>query len=91
MKLDKVMNTIKGDSSEAYKVQVVSLEDSESGSDDQYYMKGKANDLVRLLEAMQEKVKTTSYSEQLQILTLVPDRWSGKYWSEYFNVFEYLV
>ena len=91
MKLDKVMNTIKGDSSEAYKVQVVSLKDSESGSYDQYYMKGKANDFVRLLEAMQEKVKTTSYSEQLQILTLVPDRWSRKYWSEYFNVFEYLV
>ena len=91
MKLDKVMNTIKGDSSVAYKVQVVSLEDSESGSYDQYYMKRKANDLVRLLEAMQEKVKTTSYSEQLQILTLVPDRWSRKYWSEYFNVFEYLV
>ena len=91
MKLDKVMNTIKGDSSETYKVQVVSLEDSESGSYDQYYMKGKANDLVRSLEAMQEKVKTTSYSEQLQILTLVPDRWSRKYWSEYFNVFEYLV
>ena len=91
MKLDKVMNTIKGDSSVAYKVQVVSLEDSESGSYDQYYMKRKANDLVRLLEAMQEKVKTTSYSEQLQILTLVPDRWSRKYWSEYFNVFECLV
>ena len=91
MKLDKVMNTIKGDSSVAYKVQVVSLEDSESGSYDQYYMKRKANDLVRLLEAMQEKVKTTSYSEQLQILTLVPDRWSRKCWSEYFDVFEYLV
>ena len=91
MKLDKVMNTIKGDSSEAYKVQVVCLEDSESGSHDQYYMNEKANDLVRLLEAMQEKVKTTSYSEQLQILTLVPDRCSRKYWSEYFNVFEYLV
>ena len=54
-------------------------------------MKGKANDLVRLLEAMQEKVKATSYSEQLQILTLVPDRWSRKCWSEYFDVFEYLV
>ena len=29
--------------------------------------------------------------EQIQILTLVPDKWSQMYCSEYFNVFEYLV
>ena len=40
---------------------------------------------------MQEKLKTASYSEQIQILTLVPDKWSRMYCSEYFNVFEYLV
>ena len=39
-------------------------------------MKKKVNDLVRLHEAMQEKLKTASYSEQIQILTLVPDKWS---------------
>ena len=39
-------------------------------------MKKKVNDLVRLHKAMQEKLKTTSYSEQIQILTLVPDKWS---------------
>ena len=54
-------------------------------------MKEKVNDLVRLHKAMQEKLKTTSYSEQIQILTLVPDKWSRMYCSEYFNVFEYLV
>ena len=32
-------------------------------------MKEKVNDLVRLHEAMQEKLKTASYSEQIQILT----------------------
>ena len=64
-------------------------------------MKEKVNDLVRLHEAMQnakykmqnakKKMKTGSYSEQTQILTLVPDKWSQMYYLEYFNVFEYLV
>ena len=36
-------------------------------------MQKKVNVLVRLHEAMQEKLKTTSYSEPTQILTLVPD------------------
>ena len=42
---------------------------------------------------MQEKLydATAPYSEQIQILTLVPDKWSRMYYSEYFNVFEYLV
>ena len=40
---------------------------------------------------MQEKLKTTSYSQQIQILTLLPDKWSQINCSEYFNVFEYLV
>ena len=40
---------------------------------------------------MQEKLKTESFSEQIQILTLVTDKWFRMYRSEYFNVFEYLV
>ena len=51
----------------------------------------KVNDLVRLHKAMQEKWETVSFSEQIQSLTLVPDKWSGMYCSEYFNVFEFLV
>ena len=54
-------------------------------------MKEKVNGLVRLHEAMQEKLKTASYIEQIQILTLAPDTWSSMYYSEYFIVFEYLV
>ena len=38
-----------------------------------------------------KKLKTASYSEQIQILTLVPNKWSRMYCSEYFNVFECLV
>ena len=54
-------------------------------------MKEKVDDLVRLHNAMQEKLKTESFSEQIQILTLVTDKWFRMYRSEYFNVFEYLV
>ena len=54
-------------------------------------MKEKVNDWVRLHKAMQEKLETTSYSEQIQIFTLEPDEWSRMYCSEYFKVFEYLV
>ena len=50
----KVMNTIKSDISEAYKVQVDCLEDSESDSYDKNDMKEKANDLVRLHEAIEK-------------------------------------
>ena len=65
------MKSLRSDISEAYKVQVDCVNDSESDSYDENDMKEKVNDLVRLHEAMQEKSKTASYSEQIQILTLV--------------------
>ena len=37
-------------------------------------MKEKVNDLVRLHKAIQEKLKKTSYSEQIQILTSTIDK-----------------
>ena len=51
----------------------------------------RVNELVRLHDAMQEKLKTASYLEQIQIPTLEPDKWSRMNFSEYFNVLEYLV
>ena len=54
LKLDEVMNTIKSDISEGYKVQDDCLEDSESDSYGKSDMKGKANQLVRLYETIQE-------------------------------------
>ena len=36
-------------------------------------MKEKVNDVARLNKAMQEKLETASYPEQIQIHTLVPD------------------
>ena len=73
------MKTLKSNISEAQKVQVDCLKDSESDSYDRNDIKEKVNDLVRLHEAMQEELKTASYSEQIQILTLVPDKWSQMY------------
>ena len=80
------MKTLKNNISEAQKVQVDCLNNLESDSYDKNDMQKKVNVLVRLHEAMQEKSKTASYSEPIQILTLVPDKWSQMYCSEYFNV-----
>ena len=85
------MKTLKSNISEAYKVHVDCLKDSEFDSYDKNDMKEKVNDLVWLHEVMQEELKTASYSEQIQILTLVSDKWSQMDCSEYFNVFEYLL
>ena len=67
------------------------MNNSESDSYDKNDMQKKVNVLVRLHEAMQEKLKTASYLEPIQILTVVTDKWSRMYCSEYFNIFEHLV
>ena len=54
-------------------------------------MREKVNDLVRLHEAMQGKLKTASHSEQIQMIILVPDKWSRMHSSKYFHVLEYIV
>ena len=84
------MKTLKSNISEAKKVQVDCLNNSESDSYDKNDMQKKLNVLVRLHEAMQEKSKTASYLEPIQIHTLVPYKWSRMYCSEYFNILEYL-
>ena len=76
--LHTFMKTFKSNISE---VQVDCLNNSESDSYDKNDMQKKVNVLVRLHEAMQEKSKTISYSEPIQIFTLVPDKWSGMYCS----------
>ena len=55
------------------------MKGSESDSYDKNDIKEKVNDLIRLHKTMQEKLKTTSYLEQIQILTLVPDKLSPMY------------
>ena len=67
------------------------MNNSEPDSYDKSDMQKKMNVLVRLYEAMQEKWETASFSEPVQIYTLVPDQWSRMYCSEYFNILEYFV
>ena len=54
-------------------------------------MQEKVNKLVRIHKTMQEKLETAPFSEQIQILTLVPEKSSRIYCSECFSVLEYLV
>ena len=86
--LQTFIKTLRNNISEAYKVQVYCLKDSESDSYDTNDMKEKVDGLVRLHEVMEEKLKI-AYSEQIQILTLVPDKWFQMYCSEYFTVFDF--
>jgi len=51
----------------------------------------KAAELERLHAAMREKLKIASYPEKIQILTLIPDKWSREYASKQFDVSEYLI
>ena len=46
--------------------------------------KNKAEELDRLHAVIKEKLVTASNTEKLQILILVPDSWSQKYYSKYF-------
>ena len=71
--LQAFTKNLKNDISEAQKVQVDGLNNSEAYSYDKNAMQEKVTVLVRLQEAMQEKLKTGSYSEPIQFLTLVPD------------------
>ena len=82
------MKTLKSNISEACKVQVDCLNNSESDSYDKNDMQKKVNALVKLHEAMQEKWKIESNSEPIQVPNLVPDKWSQMYCSEYFNILE---
>ena len=67
------METLKR-SKKSIKVQVDCLNSSASDSHYKYDMQKKVNVLIRLHEAMQQKVKTASRSKQIEILTLVTDK-----------------
>ena len=83
--------SLKSNISEAYKVQVDCLKDSESDSYNKMIWKRKWTIWLSYTMQYKKKLKTASYSEQIQIFSLVPDKWSRMHCSEYFDVFEYLV
>ena len=94
-KFYKVVDTYKSTIAETYDVSRDVLDTSNSvfeESDAQW----KAAELERLHDAMREKLKTASYPEKTQILTLIPDKWSQEYASKQFaskqfDVSEYLI
>ena len=51
----------------------------------------KAAELEWLHNAMREKLKTALYLGKIQILMLIPDKWSREYTSKQFDVSEYLI
>ena len=71
--LTRIYENFKSNISDAYKVQCDFLKDSESDSYHKNDMKERVIDFVRLQEIMQEKLKTSSYSEQIKAFTLVPE------------------
>ena len=71
--LTRIYENFKSNISDAYKVQVNCLKDSESDSYHENDMKERGIDFVRLQEVMQEKLITASYSEQIKVFTLVPE------------------
>ena len=69
--------------SAAYNVSDIEIKEPSSTYDRD--TKNQAEELDKLYAAIKEKLLTTSIIEKLQILTLVPDSWSRKYCSEYFE------
>ena len=51
----------------------------------------KATGLDRLTLLMKEKIKTSSFNEIVQILTMTPESWSREYAAKYFEVSEDLI
>ena len=88
--MDKVVDTYKSTISEAYEVSKDILDTSDTSVFEESDAQGKAAELERLHDAMMEKLKTTSYPEKIQILTLIPDK-SREYASKRFDVSEYLI
>ena len=83
-KLKTVLNVYRENISAAY---VLDIEIEEPPPIYDRDTKNRAEELDRLHTAIKEKLVTTSNTEKLQILTLVPDSWSRKCCFEYLNVF----
>ena len=88
-KLKKVLNVYKENISAACNVSDIEIEEPPPIFDRD--TKNKAEKPDRLHAALKEKLATASYTEKLQILTLVTDSLSQKYCSEYFGVSESLI
>ena len=91
--MDKVVDNLRSNLCDAYSIEIDQITNpNEQNKDEKDVVKVKADELDRLHNLMKEKLKLSTYPEKVQILTLVPDKWSRKHCAfEYFGISEYLI
>ena len=90
-KLEKVMDVYKSSLAEAYNVDEDKMCEKNDSVFDDNDAQLKSDELDRLHDLMREKLKSASYPQKIQILTLVPDKWSRELAAKQFGVSEYLI
>ena len=90
-KLEKVIDVYKSSLAEAYNVKEDDICDNSDTMIDDSDIQFKSAELDRLHDLMREKLKIVPYPRKIQILTLVPDKWSRELAAKQFGVSEYLI
>ena len=88
--MEKVVNTYKSTIAEAYDVSK-DVQDTSDTVFEESDAQWNPVESERLHHAVREKLKTASYPEKIQILTLIANKWSWEYVSKQFDVSEYLI
>eukprot|EP00795_Rhopilema_esculentum_P017865 gene17865-biopygen566 len=90
-RLDTHGKEIKEQIAKAICIPLSELSESQKYQNELEEQEEKAKDLDKLLELMKYKMKVSTRSEQIQILTLAPPSWSISKTQKEFNVSEYMV
>ena len=90
-KLEKVIDVYKSSLAEAYNVKEDDICDNSDTMIDDSDIQFKSAELDPLHDLMREKLKIVPYPRKIQILTLVPDKWSRELAAKQFGVSEYLI
>ena len=90
-RLDTHGKEIKEQIAKAICIPLSELSESQKYQNELEEQEEKAKDLDKLLELMKGKMKVSTKSEQIQILTLAPPSWSISKTQKEFNVSEYMV
>ena len=85
------MDVYKSSLAEAYNVEEDEICEKNDSVFDESDLQFKSAELDRLHDLMREKLKNASYPQKIQILTLVPDKWSRELAAKQFGVSEYLI
>ena len=87
-KLDKAAKKLEEKVASGYGIDVSDLQKDQLINTE---IEKEAADLDRLTLLMKEKIKTSSFNEIVQILTMTPESWSREYAAKYFEVSEHLI